>query len=166
MNNTNKNPDTDNTNRETSGVAKTSAPTSDATEQRSPRTVTVALPFVTATFRRPELNLPRVRMPNRQETVFAAHTIQPYLPHPQQALYYGGLAALAAFEIIEWPVALAIGAAAALMGRSVSHRPQRQASTKPVTTATGETTSSAGSTAPGESSRSSSERPAGIPPSA
>ena len=32
------------------------------------------------------------------------------VPRPEQLAYYGGLAALAAFEIIEWPVALVIAA--------------------------------------------------------
>lgn len=32
------------------------------------------------------------------------------VPPPEQLAYYGGLAALAAFEIIEWPVALVIAA--------------------------------------------------------
>ena len=32
------------------------------------------------------------------------------VPPPEHLAYYGGLAALAAFEIIEWPVALVIAA--------------------------------------------------------
>ncbi len=32
------------------------------------------------------------------------------IPRPEQLAYYGGLAALAAFELIEWPVALVIAA--------------------------------------------------------
>jgi hypothetical protein len=32
------------------------------------------------------------------------------IPRPEQLAYYGGLAALAAFELIDWPVALVIGA--------------------------------------------------------
>lgn len=31
------------------------------------------------------------------------------VPRPEQLAYYGGLAALAAFELIDWPVALVIG---------------------------------------------------------
>lgn len=30
------------------------------------------------------------------------------VPRPEQLAYYGGLAALAAFELIDWPVALVI----------------------------------------------------------
>ena len=36
------------------------------------------------------------------------------IPRPEQLAYLGGLAALAALEIIDWPVALAIGAGHAL----------------------------------------------------
>ena len=32
------------------------------------------------------------------------------IPRPEQLAYYGGLAALAAFEIIDWPVAVVIAA--------------------------------------------------------
>ena len=35
-------------------------------------------------------------------------------PRPEQLAYYGALAALAAVEIIDWPIALAIGAGHAL----------------------------------------------------
>ena len=32
------------------------------------------------------------------------------IPRPEQLAYFGGLAALAALELIDWPVALVIGA--------------------------------------------------------
>jgi len=32
------------------------------------------------------------------------------IPRPEQLAYYGGLAALAAFELIDWPVAVIIAA--------------------------------------------------------
>ena len=32
------------------------------------------------------------------------------IPRPEQLAYYGGLAALAAFELIDWPVALVVAA--------------------------------------------------------
>lgn len=32
------------------------------------------------------------------------------VPRPEQLAYYGGLALLAAFEIIDWPVAIAVAA--------------------------------------------------------
>jgi hypothetical protein len=36
------------------------------------------------------------------------------IPRPEQLAYYGALAALAAVEIIDWPIALVIGAGHAL----------------------------------------------------
>jgi hypothetical protein len=36
------------------------------------------------------------------------------IPRPEQLAYFGALAALAALEVIEWPIALAIGAGHAL----------------------------------------------------
>jgi len=32
------------------------------------------------------------------------------IPRPEQLAYYGGIAALAAFELIDWPVAIVIAA--------------------------------------------------------
>jgi hypothetical protein len=156
---TNK-PDTDTSSAETGN-----AESNGATEQRELRTVTIDLPFVTATFHRPGISLPRVRIPNRQEMLFAAHTVQSYLPPPQQALYYGGLAALAAFEIIEWPVALAIGAGTALVRRLEPQQPQGRSWTKPSTTATKQPTTSVEGTDSAQASESSSEGSAGMPPS-
>jgi hypothetical protein len=37
------------------------------------------------------------------------------IPRPEQVAYYGALGALAALEIIEWPIALAIAAGHALV---------------------------------------------------
>ena len=149
-------------------------------ERRSPRGVTLNLPFVTATFRSRETHLPQVRVPGKQEVLFAAHTVGGYLPSPRQAVYFGGLAALAAFEIIEWPVALAIGAGTAIMGRSEGQEPQREtrreprpetraeptgAATKGSTTSTKGTTTSAKSTGPAKSGGSSAARSDSTPPS-
>jgi hypothetical protein len=36
------------------------------------------------------------------------------IPHPEQAAYLGALGVLAAFELIDWPIALAIAAGHAL----------------------------------------------------
>lgn len=111
----------------TNGTSKTSSersggdrkqPTSSSGGRSAPRTATVNLPFVTATFRKPEITLPPVRVPNRKDVDAAVQTVQPYLPSPQQAAYYGALAALATVELIEWPVALAIGAGTAVVQRA------------------------------------------------
>ena len=36
------------------------------------------------------------------------------IPRPEELAYYGALAALATFEVIDWPVALVVGAGHAL----------------------------------------------------
>ncbi|OBG96434.1 hypothetical protein A5697_21810 [Mycobacterium sp. E3251] len=36
------------------------------------------------------------------------------VPHPDHLAFYGGLAALAALQILEWPMALVLGAGQAL----------------------------------------------------
>jgi len=121
-------PGTGRTGNQTSEATKGSATPSGAAQQPSARTATVNLPFVTATFRRPDIHLPQIRVPNRQQALSAAQAVQSYLPSPRQAAYFGGLAALAAFEVLEWPVALAIGAGTALMGRSQPQPPSRPTS--------------------------------------
>ena len=78
------------------------------------------LPFVTAQFRAPQIHLPRVSLPSppigRHEVTVAAQVARSYLPPPRQALYYGGLTLMAAFGILDWPVAAAIGVGTAVMG--------------------------------------------------
>lgn len=112
-----KKPSTEHSSGDRSSTERPSAERKQATassgRQAGSRTKTVNLPFVTATFRIPEV--PEVRMPNREDMDAAVQTVQPYLPSAQQAAYYGGLAAIAAIELIEWPVALAIGAGTAMV---------------------------------------------------
>jgi hypothetical protein len=99
-----------------------------------PRTATVNLPFVTAEFRAPQLHMPHmphVPTPHvaKDEVVAAAQTARSYLPEPRQALYFGGLALLAAIEVLEWPVAAAIGVGTAIASRVREGR--QQSGTKP-----------------------------------
>ncbi|QIZ39792.1 hypothetical protein FDZ84_26045 [Saccharopolyspora sp. ASAGF58] len=68
------------------------------------RTATVTLPFVTAEFRRTA-----VRFPGRDVVAGGVHSVREHLPSPGQLAFYGGLGALAALSLIEWPVAAAIG---------------------------------------------------------
>ena len=49
------------------------------------------------------------------------------IPRPDQLAFYGALAALVAVEMVEWPVAVAIGVGHAI----VSGRPERQENTLP-----------------------------------
>jgi hypothetical protein len=95
------------------GTAATGSEADEAgTDQKDtghPRTATVNLPFVTAQFRAPDLHLPKP-----PEMGAALRRARTFLPSPQQALYYGGLGLMAAFELVEWPVAAAIGVGTAL----------------------------------------------------
>ncbi|ONI82626.1 hypothetical protein ALI22I_42075 [Saccharothrix sp. ALI-22-I] len=75
------------------------------------------LPFVTAQFRAPELHMPHVHAPSREDLGAVVRTAGSFLPAPRTVLYFGGLALMAALEVIEWPVAAAIGVGAALAPR-------------------------------------------------
>ncbi|SMD24728.1 hypothetical protein [Kibdelosporangium aridum] len=104
------------------------------------RTATVNLPFVTAQFHAPELHLPHVRVPDRQEISAALRTVGSYLPSPRKTVYYGGLALMAALELIDWPVAAAVAVGTAVAGtgqtRESSHQEapqQRQPTDGPAT---------------------------------
>lgn len=92
----------------------TAAPGKQQTHPR--RTATVHLPFVTAEFRAPEIHLPSipVRAPHRSDVTSAVSAVRSRLPSAEQAVYYAGLGLLGALEIIEWPVALAIGVGTAI----------------------------------------------------
>lgn len=98
-------------------------------KEDGPRSATVNLPFVTAQFRAPQVHMPHVPTPHlgRQELSAAAHTARSFLPPPKQALYFAGLAVLAAVEVIEWPVAAAIGIGTAVMGRGQAQGKERPA---------------------------------------
>jgi hypothetical protein len=117
--------------KETPAAAPARAETATETAKQ-PRTATLDLPFVTAQFRAPDLHLPQVHVPSprlsREELGSAVQTARSYLPPPRELAYYGGLAALAAFEVIEWPVAVAIGIGAAVFGRRAQGRDRQPAS--------------------------------------
>jgi hypothetical protein len=79
------------------------------------RTATLNLPFVTAEFRAPELHAPIWGDVNA-----AARGAQSMLPSGKSLLFFGALAVAAAAEIIEWPVAVAIGVGSALAGQGAA----------------------------------------------
>jgi hypothetical protein len=65
------------------------------------------------------LSIPEVRIPES-----ARHTVrkaQAMLPPPEQAAFYVGLGVLTALQLIEWPVAVVIGAGMAVSQRTRPH---------------------------------------------
>lgn len=110
-----------------SSTSSTSSGTSQRT-RRQPATkpsrarggTAITLPYVTAELHTTKVQLPGFPgIPGRKELTSAVETVRGQLPSPGQALFYGGLTAAAAFSLIEWPVAAAIGIGNALVQRSV-----------------------------------------------
>jgi hypothetical protein len=90
----------------------TTRPTGRASALESGRRFSLDLPFVSVEVRPPDIHMPDVQLPrvNRQEVGHAADVARSFLPPPERLVYYGGLSALAVFGVLEWPVAVAIGA--------------------------------------------------------
>ncbi|MEU7695693.1 hypothetical protein OHB01_30735 [Microbispora hainanensis] len=78
------------------------------------------LPFMRVQFRAPEMHLPHVGMPHisGRDVGHAMDVARTFLPPPERIMYYGGLGALAALGILEWPVAAAIGAGTMIAQRA------------------------------------------------
>ena len=107
---------------------KPEAPAEEQVETHHPHTATIRLPFVTVEFRAPDIHLPSVPMsiPDRHDLSGAVSSIRSRLPSPEQAAYYVGLGLLGVLEIIEWPVAVAIG-----VGTAIAHRQSTATRTEP-----------------------------------
>jgi hypothetical protein len=75
------------------------------------RTAHVDLPLMSAEFRAPQI-------PKPGQLVQAAGAATSLLPSRDRLLYYGGLGTAAVLGVIEWPVAIAIGAGVAIAKRS------------------------------------------------
>lgn len=90
-------------------------------ETRERKSFTVNLPLVTMEFRAP--HMPKAQMPHPHMPHMTKEQMpKPHMPRADHVAYYGGLGALAAFEVIEWPVAAAIG-----IGTAVAERVRRTA---------------------------------------
>ncbi|GGO09522.1 hypothetical protein [Microbispora bryophytorum] len=78
------------------------------------------LPFLRVQLRAPEMHLPHVGMPHisGRDVGHAVDVARTFLPPPERIMYYGGLGALAALGILEWPVAAAIGAGTMIAQRT------------------------------------------------
>lgn len=74
-------------------------------------TAHVDLPLMSAEFRAPQI-------PKPGQLVQAAGAATSLLPPRDRLLYYGGLGTAAVLGVIEWPVAIAIGAGIAIVQRS------------------------------------------------
>jgi hypothetical protein len=104
------------------------------------------LPFVTAQFRKPDLHLPRL---GRRKTGTGAVAAKARSLSAAEIAYFAGLGLLAAVELIEWPVALAVGAGTALArsghdgGRDRGRDDASSGETRPAGTRSQETTSGA-----------------------
>ncbi|QIZ35815.1 hypothetical protein [Saccharopolyspora sp. ASAGF58] len=69
--------------------------------------------------------MPAVHIPSRDELAFAVNTARTCLPSPPRLAYYSGLGLLAVFDVLEWPVAVAIG-----IGAVVAQRAARRVQTR------------------------------------
>lgn len=110
-------------------------PTSAQDHESGAHGYRVNLPFVTAEFRAPHMprlsapsmprvSMPHVSMPNRRALGEGIGAARNRLPSSARAAYYGGLAIMAALQLIEWPVAVALGVGTALAGRATSSVPR------------------------------------------
>ncbi len=108
----------------TAPAAPTEEERAAATEQTGRSSL--PLPFAGARVPLPHVRVPHVPRPHvglpSQRTVMvgalrATDTVRDNMPPRDQLVYYGGLGALAAFGLVDWPVAAAIGAGVWLAGR-------------------------------------------------
>lgn len=101
-------------------TAPPTAPIPPHTMRSARRELTLNLPCVRIQIRPPELHLPRVELPHitPRELGHAIDIARTFLPPPERMLYYGGLAAIAAFGVIDWPIAAAIGAGTMIAQRA------------------------------------------------
>jgi hypothetical protein len=98
-----------------SSVREADSERAEQTRGGHAQTATVRLPFVTAQFRVPDVDIGPVM-----------HVVRSSLPTPRRALYYGGLASLAALSVIDWPVAAAIGIGTEIARRDTAGQAQRR----------------------------------------
>ena len=94
--------------------------TGQETREGHPPQLDLNLPFLRIQLRAPEMHMPHVGMPHitGRDVGHAVDMARTFLPPPERIMYYGGLGALAAFGILEWPVAAAIGAGTLIAQRA------------------------------------------------
>lgn len=106
------------------------------------RTATVNLPFVTAEFRMPDVHVPEVHVPrprvpsmhmptvhvprppvphvSRREVSDVARFAASHLPSRKRLGFFASLGALAALDVIDWPVAAVVAAGSAIRDRQAT----------------------------------------------
>ncbi|MFC7328877.1 hypothetical protein [Marinactinospora rubrisoli] len=84
------------------------------------RRATLTVPIIAPELRVHRIHVPAPTVPrvSGEDVARAGRSVAEHLPPPQQCAYYAGLGLLAAFEVIEWPVAAAIGVGTAIARRT------------------------------------------------
>ncbi len=123
------------TSRESRGTPSTSASDGDL--------IHLDTPVVSLHVHRPHMpKMPRMlgmrRMsreptPRGQEMNRAVETARTFLPPPDRLAYYSGLTLLAAFGLVEWPIAAAIGAGTVIATRACSRQQPSMGAAEPTT---------------------------------
>ena len=122
----------------------------EMSEGKQARTATVNLPFVTAQFRAPDVHLPNVPHPSLasvplvgrlplprvpeaagRQMADAARVVGSVLPEREQVAFFAGLGAVAAFGVIDWPVAGAVAAGTVIAKRARRSEAQSASRSEP-----------------------------------
>lgn len=96
--------------------ARTTGETTTAARTTADRGATVPVPVVT-----PHVKVYRFHVPTMGAAYVrdAGRTIATHTPPPERLAFYGGLGLAAAFGVIEWPVAAAVGLGMVLARRAL-----------------------------------------------
>ncbi|MEU8118059.1 hypothetical protein AB0C21_05045 [Spirillospora sp. NPDC049024] len=91
---------------------------------------TVSVPLVAPHFTVHKVDVPAPTLPvSGDDMVTAGKTVTSFIRPPGRLVYYAGLGALAAFGVVEWPVAAAIGVGVAVAKRARRSDEQRHEQT-------------------------------------
>ncbi|ETK37461.1 hypothetical protein [Microbispora sp. ATCC PTA-5024] len=101
-------------------TAQKPVPTPPVSAEKTDQGFNLSLPFLRIQVRPPDMHLPHVGLPkmNRRDMGHAVDIARTFLPPPERIVYYGGLGALAAIGLLDWPVAAAIGAGTMIAQRT------------------------------------------------
>jgi hypothetical protein len=100
----------------TSSTAKSSTQqTKSAKSAGASSAAAIPVPYLTAQLHTHRVELPS--LPGSTQVTETVTAVRDRLPSTETMLFYGGLTAAAAFSVIEWPVAAAIGIGTAVVQR-------------------------------------------------